>query len=124
MAARDRSSRPTYIVESLNVMMYNKQQVVYSYYGHIIVIGIAHVSYGNGPHVLALASSGTVYSWGHNGYGQLGHGATSMYSGNPSLLSSGFTHKVIRIACGGFHSVALMENGEVKFKVIVQIFYY
>ena len=85
----------------------------YCYYYFYWVLDIAHISYGNGPHVLALTTTGMVYSWGHNGYGQLGHGTTSIYSGNPALVSSGFTHKVIRIACGGFHSVALMENGEV-----------
>ena len=38
------------------------------------VLGFA---YGSGPHVLAFTESGELYSWGHNGYCQLGNGSTN-----------------------------------------------
>ena len=34
-------------------------------------------SYGSGPHVLAYTETGELYSWGHNGYCQLGNGSTN-----------------------------------------------
>ena len=34
-------------------------------------------SYGSGPHVLAYTETGDLYSWGHNGYCQLGNGTTN-----------------------------------------------
>ena len=36
---------------------------------HKSVAGFAH---GSGPHVLAYTQTGELYSWGHNGYCQLG----------------------------------------------------
>ena len=41
---------------------------------HKAVTGFA---YGSGPHVLAYTQSGELYSWGHNGYCQLGNGSTN-----------------------------------------------
>ena len=34
-------------------------------------------SYGSGPHILAFTECGDLYSWGHNGYCQLGNGSTN-----------------------------------------------
>ena len=39
-------------------------------------------------HSLALTSNGSLWSWGYNGYGQIGDGATASRS-NPVLVSSG-----------------------------------
>ncbi len=38
---------------------------------------VAGFAYGSGPHVLAFTESGDLYSWGHNGYCQLGNGSTN-----------------------------------------------
>lgn len=46
---------------------------------------IIDLAYGSGPHVLALTKTGEVYSWGHNGYCQLGNGNTN-HGLSPSLL--------------------------------------
>ncbi|CAL7941032.1 unnamed protein product [Xylocopa violacea] len=68
---------------------------------------------GKGPHVLALTHSGQVYSWGHNGYCELGNGP-SPQTANPTIVGSNLTEKfVVDIACGSHHSLALTYDGEV-----------
>ncbi len=63
-------------------------------------------------HNLALTSSGAVFSWGINDYGQLGNGTTS--NSKVPILVEGLQDVAIRdIACGGWHSVAISEAGEV-----------
>ena len=76
---------------------------------------IINVSCGSGPHVLALTKNGEVYSWGHNGYGQLGHGDTSIHTRVPSVISHGLGGEVVveRVSCGAYHSLALTKTGEV-----------
>ena len=78
--------------------------------------GIVHLAYGSGPHVVALTSSGEIYSWGHNGYGQLGLG-TGVTTGQgtiPRKLSGSFSGiKIASVACGGHHTVAVTAPGEV-----------
>ena len=78
---------------------------------------IIYLTCGCGPHVLALTKEGEVYSWGHNGYGQLGNGSTAVaipvkFS---NRINEGLNNLVVRkIACGAFHSLALSKNGEVN----------
>ncbi|MCM2356576.1 MAG: hypothetical protein NDI77_00330 [Geobacteraceae bacterium] len=71
-----------------------------------------------GGHSLALLEDGTVLAWGHNGSGQLGDGATStdrkllpvrvvVDTANTPLT------RVVAIAAGGSHSLALDEDGTV-----------
>jgi hypothetical protein len=38
---------------------------------------VSGFAYGSGPHVLAFTEAGDLYSWGHNGYCQLGNGSTN-----------------------------------------------
>ena len=33
---------------------------------------IKDIAFGSGPHILALTSDGEIFTWGHNGYCQLG----------------------------------------------------
>eukprot|EP00795_Rhopilema_esculentum_P016567 gene16567-7990_t len=88
-------------------------------------------AYGSGPHVLAVTGSlcsrnfallyedfsliidsGDIYSWGHGGYGQLGHGTCEKTI--PVLIKTCFgDRKVLQAACGSYHSIALTSNGEV-----------
>lgn len=68
-------------------------------------------------HSLAVVD-GTVFSWGYNGYGQLGD------RDNESTLANGLTPKqvrlngselnnIVQVAAGGGHSLALTANGRV-----------
>ncbi|KYN32781.1 RCC1 and BTB domain-containing protein 1 [Trachymyrmex septentrionalis] len=75
-------------------------------------------AYNNGPNVLALTKEGEVYSWGRNKYGELGNGThdqivTPTLVNISNLEGSPGTKRVVDIACGSSHSVALTENGEV-----------
>ena len=64
-------------------------------------------------HNLALTASGHVYSWGINDYGQLGNGTTSN-STVPILIDEGlYGLKISDVAAGGWHSLAITEEGEV-----------
>ncbi|KAK2182866.1 hypothetical protein NP493_331g00003 [Ridgeia piscesae] len=75
--------------------------------------GIVGLAYGSGPHILAYTSGGDVYSWGHNGYCQLGNGGTNQGQ-SPSLVSTNLLgRKVIEVACGSHHSMALTSDGEI-----------
>ena len=63
--------------------------------------------------------TGEVYTWGHNGYSQLGNGNTNQGL-IPSLITSGLQmKKVIQVACGSHHSLALTNDGEVCLYIAV-----
>ncbi len=47
--------------------------------------GVKSLAYGSGPHVLAVSEKGEVFSWGHNGYCQLGNGNTN-HGLQPALI--------------------------------------
>jgi RCC1 and BTB domain-containing protein len=69
-------------------------------------------AFGSGPHVLAINSQGELFSWGHNGYGQLGVG--NQFGVTPIQVSLGISNvKVIQVACGSHHSLALTSDGDV-----------
>uniref|UniRef100_F1L139 RCC1 and BTB domain-containing protein 1 n=1 Tax=Ascaris suum TaxID=6253 RepID=F1L139_ASCSU len=74
---------------------------------------IVSLAYGSGPHVLALSQNGEVFSWGHNAFGQLGLGSTTVGIA-PSLVGDTLSgHNVVQIACGSHHSVAVTDRGEI-----------
>lgn len=65
-------------------------------------------------HGLALASDGTVYTWGLNDYGQLGNGNTGTNSNIPVAVSTGGVlngKTIIQIATGFDHCLALASDG-------------
>lgn len=74
--------------------------------------------YGSGPHVVAMTTAGSLYSWGHDIYGQLGLGAGIINSSQGSIpkLVEGLLGgvKVTQVACGGQHTLALTSAGQVK----------
>ena len=61
-------------------------------------------------HVLALSKSGQLYSCGSNEFGQLG-ASNYIQSSLPILIESLRKEKIIAIACGAFHSLALTSRG-------------
>jgi alpha-tubulin suppressor-like RCC1 family protein len=60
-------------------------------------------------HTLALKSDGTVWSWGHNGFGALGDGSTT----TRDLPVQVGISEVQAIAAGYYHSLALKRDGTV-----------
>ena len=65
--------------------------------------------------VFLFVSDGDLYSWGHNGYCQLGNGSTNQ-GPTPSLVTTNLLgKKIIEVACGSHHSMALTNDGEVTF---------
>ncbi|NP_001084549.2 regulator of chromosome condensation (RCC1) and BTB (POZ) domain containing protein 1 S homeolog [Xenopus laevis] len=74
---------------------------------------IKDLSYGSGPHILLCNEDGEVYSWGHNGYSQLGNGNTIQGTTPVQVCMELLSKKVIKVACGSHHSMALTSDGEV-----------
>ncbi|MDR1294601.1 MAG: Ig-like domain-containing protein [Bifidobacteriaceae bacterium] len=64
-----------------------------------------------GQHMVALDRDGDLWVWGDNSYGQLGTGAKSGAYPSPTRLSLG--GRVESVACGGNHTIAVMESGTV-----------
>lgn len=64
--------------------------------------------------MMMFLSDGDVYSWGHNGYCQLGNG-TSNQGLHPASISQHLGgRRVIQVSCGSHHSLALTKEGEVR----------
>lgn len=72
--------------------------------------GMTNIAAGN-TFCLALASDGTVWSWGQNSSLQLGHGSGSSQTPTPGQIPN-FAN-VVSIAGGLHHSVALKSDGSV-----------
>jgi len=60
---------------------------------------------------LALASSGQVWAWGGNFFGQLGNGSVSFSNPTPGPVAS--LSGIVAIATNGYHGLALDGNGNV-----------
>ncbi|WP_309544719.1 VWD domain-containing protein [Alkalilimnicola ehrlichii] len=72
---------------------------------------ITAVAAGDG-HSLALDSSGRVWAWGDNGRGQLGDGTTTpRFEPTPVSFSGLEDGRIIAIAAGQLHSLALDDSG-------------
>ena len=63
-------------------------------------------------HSMALLDTGEVYGWGRNEFYQLGNGTTKNNL-LPQLILAVNPVKVVSIAAGNFHSLALLKNGDV-----------
>ena len=72
---------------------------------------IVQIARGTG-HTLALTSDGKIYAWGLNTNGQIGDNTTTQRN-SPVAVSTTpfFGKKVISIAAGGSHSLALCSDG-------------
>jgi alpha-tubulin suppressor-like RCC1 family protein len=67
-----------------------------------------------GFHSLALCSDGTIATWGHNMYGQLGNNTTTSSSVPVAVTTAGTAlagKTVIAMAAGYFHSLVLCSDG-------------
>ncbi|XP_027863673.1 RCC1 and BTB domain-containing protein 1 [Xiphophorus couchianus] len=74
---------------------------------------IVSLSYGSGPHVLLASEDGQLFAWGHNGYSQLGNGTTNPGFSAVAITTNLQNKKVMEVACGSHHSLALTHDGEV-----------
>ncbi|GBC61093.1 hypothetical protein DENIS_2053 [Desulfonema ishimotonii] len=70
--------------------------------------GVSAVAEGGAHHFVALKTDGTVWTWGWNGYGQLGDGTTTDSStpGQVPGLSG-----ISAIASGNIHTIAVKTDG-------------
>ena len=58
-------------------------------------------SYGSGPHILAFTECGDLYSWGHNGYCQLGNGSTNQGL-TPAIIQNRWNLKYFLSKCSKY----------------------
>jgi alpha-tubulin suppressor-like RCC1 family protein len=60
-----------------------------------------------------LKSSGDIYGWGSNEYGETGNASFCEWQPLPFKMNYLISEKFISIACGAMHSMALTEDGRV-----------
>ena len=80
-----------------------------------LVIKSCYCPFNNNITTLAAAytEAGELYSWGHNGYCQLGNGSTNQGL-TPSLIQNSLLgRKVVQVACGSHHSLCLTADGDI-----------
>ncbi|GAA4888355.1 hypothetical protein GCM10023237_02030 [Streptomyces coeruleoprunus] len=73
--------------------------------------GVSRLAAGE-AHSLALMSSGLIASWGNNGLGQLGDGASGTQRNRPGLVVG--PENAIDIAAGASHSLAVLSDGTAR----------
>ena len=76
--------------------------------------GVTAVSAG-GAHTLAISNTGTVWSWGYNGYGQLGDGTAGSKSRPVQVMLDAVNPLtgVTAVSAGNYYSLALKGDGTV-----------
>jgi hypothetical protein len=60
-------------------------------------------------HTTFITDEGKVYSYGYGEYGALGHGGM-IQTNIPKLISRLSSRKVVQLACGEFHTLALTQE--------------
>jgi cysteine-rich repeat protein len=68
-------------------------------------------------HTCVLLQSGLMYCWGNNQFGQLGYGRTDNLADNEPVTSFGYVgvgDLAVRIAAGGDHTCAILQNGALR----------
>jgi alpha-tubulin suppressor-like RCC1 family protein len=69
---------------------------------------------GGGDFTLALTSTGQLYTFGENFYGQLGNGSgVGTTAANPTPTQVSLTGAPVQVAAGIYHSLALTSTGQV-----------
>ena len=65
--------------------------------------------------ITLFVSAGEVFSWGLNGYCQLGNGGSNQ-GFVPALVTTNLANRqVVKVTCGSHHSMALTVDGEVSY---------
>jgi alpha-tubulin suppressor-like RCC1 family protein len=80
----------------------------------VLVVGISNASAvaGGEEHTCALQSNGVVQCWGDNSYSQLGN--ISLLLANSTAVPVPGINNATAIACGTFHSCALLSGGAIQ----------
>jgi alpha-tubulin suppressor-like RCC1 family protein len=65
-------------------------------------------------HSLALTTNGVIRAWGDNSDGQLGNGSTTDSNLPTTVNTDSLDERVIAIAAGGLHSLALLAHGRIE----------
>ena len=60
-------------------------------------------------HTAAIKTDGTLWGWGHNGYGQLGDNTRTNKSSPVQTVSEGTNWK--QVGCGFYHTAAIKTDG-------------
>ncbi len=60
-------------------------------------------------HSLAIGDDGGLYSWGYNGFGELGNGISGRDQAVPGLAA--LPVRVTAISAGGHHNLAIASDG-------------
>ena len=63
-------------------------------------------------HTVALSINGEVFTWGHNAFGQLGHGDQKDRN-VPTKVESLSRITISKIACGHYHTAVITDRGKV-----------
>jgi alpha-tubulin suppressor-like RCC1 family protein len=74
---------------------------------------LGHATVSCGTHTLAIKDDGTLWAWGHNGYGQLGRGTWNNVRNDPAQISGTHPAGWLSVAAGEVHSVGLSANGSI-----------
>ena len=75
-------------------------------------VQVAQIS-ASSDHVLVLSTSGKIFAWGANNFGELGNGTMyDSYTPTPVSLPAGAS-RVVKVAAGGFYSIAVTATGQV-----------
>ncbi|CAB5019998.1 unannotated protein [freshwater metagenome] len=79
------------------------------------IAGLQVIAVSVGPnHTCAVIQGGSVQCWGMDDYGQLGDGAAGMGTYTDSPATVGGVSGAVGISVNGFHSCALIQEGNVK----------
>lgn len=62
--------------------------------------------------VLVLTTTGKIFGWGCNDHAQLGLGHNNSPQTKPSLIETLSSHKILSVACGIKHTIAITEEGK------------
>jgi uncharacterized repeat protein (TIGR03803 family) len=81
----------------------------------VLISGISNVVAvaAGWQHAIAITADKTLWTWGHNGSGELGQGSTFSYSTSPiQVVASGLSNNVVAIAGGNQFTLAVTSNGQ------------